>query len=183
MKPRRPTPAELAAAYGKTVPDLIAPDLRVLFVGINPGLYSGAVRHHFARPGNRFWPALHQSGFTDRQVHPSEERELLRFGCGISNIVTRTTARADELTDEELQRGGKRLSAKVKRYRVRTTAFLGVTAYRAAFGRKTAQVGLQEEKFGDTHIWLLPNPSGLNAHYTPATLAEEFARLRVAARQ
>lgn len=175
---RRPTAAELAAARGKKVPDLIRRGLDVLFVGINPGLYSGAVGHHFARPGNRFWPSLHQSGFTDRLLHPSEERALLDYGCGISNIVQRTTARADELTDDELRNGGRALARKLQRYEVATAAFLGVTAYRSAFGNKTAKVGLQDERIGGTRIWLLPNPSGLNAHYQLKDFVAEFRKLR-----
>lgn len=160
---------------------MVAPGLDVLFCGINPGLYSGATGNHFARPGNRFWPALHLSGFTPRQLHPSEKKELLALGLGITNVVARTTARADELTDEEMVAGGRRLRRKVRRYAPRYLAVLGLGAYRVAFGAKTATVGPQEETIGETKLWLLPNPSGLNAHYQLPALAEEFARLRRAA--
>jgi TDG/mug DNA glycosylase family protein len=173
----RPTKEQLAAAYGLTVEDLVAPDLDVLFCGINPSLYSAATGHHFARPGNRFWPALHAGGFTSRLLHPSEERELLDQGAGITNVVARATARADELTAEELQAGGVRLTETVERYAPRWLAVLGVTAYRSAFGRPRAAVGPQPERLGGASVWVLPNPSGLNAHWTPATLGEEFARL------
>src|SRR5438094_7632243 len=129
-RPTRPTSAELAAAEGKTVPDLIAPDLRVLFCGINPGLYSAAVGHHFARPGNRFWPALHAGGFTDRLLSPYDEAEILTLGLGLTNLVSRATASANELTDEELIAGRRRLERKVRRYRPAYLAILGVSAYR-----------------------------------------------------
>ena len=164
-----------------TIPDVIAPGLDVLFCGINPGLYSGATGNHFARPGNRFWPALHLSGFTPRQLHPSDKEELLAVGLGISNVVARTTARADELTKEEIVAGGRALRRKVKRYAPRYLAVLGLGAYRIAFGVKTARVGPQPESIGETKVWLLPNPSGLNAHYQLPALAAEFVRLREAA--
>jgi TDG/mug DNA glycosylase family protein len=178
--PRRPTKAELLAATSRTVPDVIAPALRILFSGINPGLYSGAVGHHFARPGNRFWPALHAGGLTPRQVAPYEERALLDLGYGITNIVARTTATAAELTAPELIRGARSLENKVKRYRPRVLAILGVTAYRAAFRRPDAAIGLQDLVIGQTAVWVLPNPSGLNAHYTAATLAPLFRAVREA---
>lgn len=161
---------------------MIAPGLKVLFCGINPGLYSGATGNHFARPGNRFWPALHLSGFTPRRLHPSEKEELLALGLGITNVVDRTTARADELTTEEIVAGGRRLRRKVKRYGPRCLAVLGLGAYRIAFGIKSASVGEQAESIGDTKVWLLPNPSGLNAHYQLPALADEFAKLRRAIR-
>ena len=142
-KPRRPTKEQVAAAYGKRVADVIAPGLDVLFCGINPGLYSGATGHHFARPGNRFWPALHLSGFTDRLLEPFEERELLDAGVGVTNLVARATARADELTDEELRRGAKRLVEKVHDFAPRFLAVLGLSAYRSAFGVRDAVVGPQ----------------------------------------
>ncbi len=157
---------------------MIAPGLDVLFCGINPGLYSGATGNHFARPGNRFWPALHLSGFTPRQLHPSEKEELLALGLGITNVVDRTTARADELMREEMVAGGRKLQRKVLRSEPRYLAVLGLGAYRIAFGVKNAQVGPQDESIGRTKVWLLPNPSGLNAHYQLPALAEEFARLR-----
>ena len=179
--PLKPTKAELAAAFGRRIPDVIAPGLEVLFCGINPGLYSGATGNHFARPGNRFWPALHLSGFTPRQLHPSEKEQLLSLCLGITNVVDRTTARADELTNDEIVAGGRSLRRKVKRYAPRYLAVLGLGAYRIAFGVRNAQVGPQEESIGETKLWLLPNPSGLNAHYQLPALAEEFRRLRKAA--
>lgn len=177
-RPRRPTREELLAAAGKTVPDVIAPDLRILFCGINPGLYTAAVGHNFARPGNRFWPALHAGGFTDRVLSPSEERELLTLGYGITNVVERATASADELSPEELAAGGVRLAAKVRQYRPRFLAVLGIGAYRSAFGRPHAAPGPQPETLGATRLWVLPNPSGLNASYQPQKLAEMFRALR-----
>jgi TDG/mug DNA glycosylase family protein len=180
--PHKPTPAELLAAADKTIADLIAPDLRVLFCGINPGLYSGATGHHFARPGNRFWPALHAGGFTPRLVHPWEESELLSYGLGITNFVTRTTAAAAELSDDELRRGAKDLEEKILRYRPRVLAVLGVGAYRTGFARKTAKLGPQPDTIGDTRLWILPNPSGLNAHYTPKALGALFRELHDAIR-
>ena len=181
--PRRPSKAELLAARNKTVPDIIAPRLEVLFVGINPGLYSGAVRHHFARPGNRFWPALHKAGFTPRLLSPYEERELLRYGCGISNFVNRATARAEELTEDELRAGARRLTAKVRRYRPHVVAILGVGAYRAAFGRSRVRIGEQSERIHDIRVWVLPNPSGLNANYQLPELARLFRKIRMASRK
>ena len=174
----KPTREQLAAAHGKAVPDLIAPDLRVLFCGINPGLYSAATRHHFARPGNRFWPALHLAGFTPRVVSPFDERELLDLGLGITNVVARGTAAADELAPDELRRGAKNLGAKVRRYESKFLAVLGVGAYRAAFDRPKAKLGLQDETIGPTRLWVLPNPSGLNAHHQPEHLAAAFRDLR-----
>jgi TDG/mug DNA glycosylase family protein len=177
----RPTPADLAAARDQTIPDVAAPGLRVLFSGINPGLYSAAVGQHFARPGNRFWPALHRSGFTPRLLRPDEQDQLLDIGLGITNIVARATARADELRPGELREGGRVLGAKVGRLRPGWLAIVGVTAYRTAFGHPRARVGPQDEPLGGTHVWVLPNPSGLNAHWSPESLAGEFARLRAAA--
>ena len=178
--PRKPTRAEIAAAEGKTVPDVITPDLKVLFCGINPGLYTAAIGHHFGRPGNRFWPALYAGGFTDRQLSPFEERELLPRGYGISNIVARASARADDLTDEELRKGAEVLTRKVNRYRPVFIAFLGITAYRAAFSRPKAVLGRQPETLGEAAIWVLPNPSGLNAHHSAADLGRLFGELRQA---
>ena len=177
-KPWRPTREQLAAAASKTVPDLIAPNLKVLFCGINPGLYTAAIGHHFGRPGNRFWPALHAAGFTPRLFSPFEERELLPLGYGITNVVPRTTAAADELSDDEVRAGGKQLIATVKRYKPRVLAVLGVGAYRTAFDRPKAKVGPQDETIGSTQVWVLPNPSGLNAHYQSADLARVFRQLR-----
>ena len=176
-KPWRPTREQLLAAANKTVPDLIAPNLKVLFAGINPGLYTAAIGHHFGRPGNRFWPALHAAGFTPRLFSPFEERELLQLGYGITNVVPRTTAAAEELSDDEIRAGGKRLNAKVKRYKPQVLAILGVGAYRVAFDRPKAKVGPQDETIGTTRIWVLPNPSGLNAHYQSADLAKVFREL------
>lgn len=177
---RKPTKEELLAARGKTVPDVIAPGLRVLFCGINPGLYTAAVGCHFARPGNRFWPALHAAGFTERLLSPFEERLLFKSGYGITNMVKRATATADELLAEEFVAGGRSLAAKVRRYRPKYIAVLGVGAYRTAFGRPKAKLGLQDERMSSARIWVLPNPSGLNAHYQPKELARLFQELRCA---
>ena len=174
----RPTPADLAAARDRTIPDVIGPGLRVLFCGINPSLYSAATGCHFARPGNRFWPALHASGFTATQLSPSEQRSLLSYGLGITNLVSRATARADELTAAELRAGGEALALLADRLDVPFLAVLGVTAYRAAFGVPGAAVGPQSLRLGKAQVWVLPNPSGLNAHYSAAALAAEFGRLR-----
>ena len=179
-KPFRPTRQQLIDAAGKTLPDVIAPDLRVLFCGINPGLYTAAVGHHFARPGNRFWPALYKSGFTDRLVSPFAERELLKSGIGISNVVPHATASAAELTGQDFIAGGKKLAAKVKRYRPRIVAVLGVGAYRQAFAKPKAQIGEQPERIHDARVWVLPNPSGLNANYQLPDLVRLFKQLRQA---
>ena len=176
----KPTREQIAAAAGKTVRDVIAPDLRVLFCGINPGLYTAAVGHHFARPGNRFWKALHAGGFTDRLLSPFAERELLSDGYGVTNVVARATAAAAELTKEEIILGGRNLAAKVRRYRPWCLAVLGVGAYRTAFNQPKAVVGRQPEKIGDTVLWVLPNPSGLNANYQQGDLARLFGELREA---
>src|SRR5215212_6234980 len=176
--PWKPTKAELLAAHNKLVPDLIAKDLIVLFAGINPGLYTAAIGRHFGRPGNRFWPALHSGGFTPRLFSPFEESLLLDLGFGITNIVRRATVRADELTDGELRAGGRRLEAKVKRWRPTVVAFVGIGPYRIVSGIKDARVGLQKDLFGGSRAWVLPNPSGLNAHYQPAALAKLFGDLR-----
>ncbi len=178
MIPRKPTKADLAAAYGKTVPDVLAPDLRVLFCGINPSLYSAAVGHHFARPGNRFWPTLHAAGFTGRLLSPFEDQQLLDHGYGLTNIMARATATANELSPDELLAAAGRLQSKVRRFRPAWVAFLGITAYRTAFARQQAVLGPQREPLGDSGIWLLPNPSGLNAHYQLADLVQLFAALR-----
>lgn len=180
-EPWRPSPQQLAAASGKRVPDVISKDLRVLFCGINPGLYSGAVGHHFARPGNRFWKALHGAGFTPVVFSPFDERRLLDLGLGITNLVSRATSSAAELSADELRRGARRLEAKVRRYTPRVVAFLGLQAYRQAFGRPRAGVGRQPESVGGCAVWLLPNPSGLQAHYQLSELVEAFTNLRTAA--
>lgn len=177
---RKPTRAELAAAKDKTVPDVVAPNLKLLFCGINPGLYTAAIGHHFGRPGNRFWPALYAGGFTERLLSPYEERELLAQGYGITNLVERATNLADELTREELVAGGKRLLAKLKRYKPQMVAVLGVTSFRVAFARPKAVVGEQSETLAGVRTWVLPNPSGLNAHFTPVKLAILFRELHAA---
>jgi TDG/mug DNA glycosylase family protein len=177
---RGPTRAELLAFEGRTLDDVIAPGLRVLFCGINPGLYTAWAGHHFARPGNRFWPALHRSGFTPRQFDPSEQAGLLPLGLGITNVVARATATAAELSAAELRGGGDVLRKNVEHYAPSYLAVLGVTAYRAAFGEPRAALGEQRQRIGPTTVWVLPNPSGLNAHYTPAALATLFAELRFA---
>ena len=181
IKPWKPSKQQLIDAAGKTLPDIIAPNLRVLFCGINPGLYTAAVGHHFARPGNRFWPALYKSGFTDRLVSPFEERELLKSGIGISNVVPHATASAAELNREHFARGGRLLARKVKKYRPRIVAILGVGAYRHAFNQPKAQVGEQTERIHAARVWVLPNPSGLNANYQLSELVRLFAELREAA--
>lgn len=173
----KPTKADLLSAADKLVDDVIADDLRVLFCGINPGLYTAAVGHHFARPGNRFWPTLHAAGFTPRLFAPDEERQLLALGYGITNVVARASAAADELSIAELRSGGAALAAKVVRFRPSVLAVLGVGAYRTAFERPRAQLGEQPERIGGTRLWVLPNPSGLNAHYQKDALAELFREL------
>ncbi len=175
--PWKPTKAQLLAAHSKRVPDLIAKDLIVLFAGINPGLYTAAIGRHFGRPGNRFWPALHSGGFTPRLFSPFESSLLLDLKYGITNIVKRATARAEELSVDELRAGGRLLEAKVKRWRPTVVAFVGIGPFRIVSGNKGARVGLQEVTFGGSHTWVLPNPSGLNAHYQPATLAQLFGEL------
>jgi TDG/mug DNA glycosylase family protein len=159
---------------------VIAPGLRVLFCGINPGLYSGAVGHHFARPGNRFWKTLHRAGFTDRLVSPFDERDLLKRGIGITNLVNRATASADELEAEELRRGARRLARTARRYRPRVVAILGLGAYRTAFGAPRALAGPRDEPIAGARIWVLPNPSGRTAGYQMDALVRAFRRLRSA---
>ena len=173
----KPTRVDLHAAKNKTVRDVIAPGIRVLFCGINPGLYSAATGHHFARPGNRFWPTLYQAGFTPRLLHPSEERELLTLGYGITNLVPRATATADELSSDELVEGQRHLKAKVKRFQPQVVAMLGIGAYRVAFAQKVVALGQQSKGSVNSIVWVLPNPSGLNAHYQLADLAKQFRTL------
>ena len=172
------TPERLEAARDARIPDVLVPRLDVVFCGINPGLWSGATGHHFARPGNRFWPALHRSGFTPRQLAPAEQEQLVEYGLGLTNLAARATARADELTAEELRAGAEVLTGKLRDREVRWLAVLGVTAYRVAFGVPKAVVGEQPVTFGSTRVWVLPNPSGLNAHYTLDRLSEAFGELR-----
>jgi TDG/mug DNA glycosylase family protein len=177
----KPTEKDFAEAHNRRVKDIIGPKLKVLFVGINPGIYTAAIRRHFGRPGNRFWTALHRGGFTPRILSPFENRELLKLGCGITNIVQRPTVRADELTNEELINGARILARKIKKYQPAIAAFLGVTSYRVAFARPRAAMGEQaDHRIGSTRVWVLPNPSGLNAHFTPGKLGEIFGILRCA---
>jgi TDG/mug DNA glycosylase family protein len=175
-----PSKAELEAARGRTVPDVLGPSLDVVFVGINPGLWSGAVGHHFARPGNRFWKALHGSGFTDRLLAPNEDATLLERNLGLTNLVARTTARADELSADEIRRGARELEGRLAPLRPRFVAVLGVGAYRIGFGRPDAALGPREEDLAGSRLWVLPNPSGLNAHHQLDDLTERFRALREA---
>lgn len=178
MSQRRPTKADLAAAFGRRVPDLIAPGLEVLFCGINPSLYSAATGHHFARPGNRFWPALHGAGFTDRLLKPWEERLLLDYRLGVTNLVSRATATAGEIGPEELRRGRLRLMRKIRRYRPRCVAVLGIGAYRLAFDSPAAGPGRQPRMLQTAILWVLPNPSGLNANHQLPDFVEAFRSVR-----
>lgn len=174
----RPTPADLEAARAKTLPDVLGPGLDVLFCGINPGLYSAAIGCHFGRPGNRFWKALQGAGFTPRVLAPAQQFELLALGCGLTNLVARASAVASELSADELVRGRRELERKVARWRPRRLAVLGVGAYRTAFARRKAPLGAQEELLAGARVWVLPNPSGLNAHYQLPRLIELFGELR-----
>lgn len=178
--PWKPSKQELQDARGKSVPDVIGQGLEVLFCGINPGLYSGATGHHFARPGNRFWPALHDGGFTERILSPFEELRLLEDRWGITNLVERATATADELSRDELREGARTLERKVKRFRPRWVAVLGLVAYRTAFEDPKAQIGLSDRVIAGASVWVLPNPSGLNAHFQRPDLAIVFKAFRQA---
>lgn len=178
--PWKPTPEQLKAAKTKKVPDLIEPNLDVLFCGINPGLYSAAVGHHFAGPGNLLWPTLFATGFTPRLMNAFEERELLAMGIGVTNLVPRASAQADELDHDELHTGARSLTRKVRKFAPKYVAFLGLVTYRIAFERRKAIVGLQEETIGGAKLWLLPNPSGLNAYHQPAILQQMFSEFRAA---
>lgn len=157
---------------------MLGPALDIVFVGINPGLWSGAVGHHFARPGNRFWKALHLSGLTDRLLSPDEDASLLEWNLGLTNLVARTTASAAELSNDELRDGARRLGERLGPLRPRLVAVLGIGAYRTGFGRPRATLGKQEENIGAAPLWVLPNPSGLNAHYQLDDLVERFRELR-----
>lgn len=176
-----PSQRELRSAYGATVADLIAPGVRVLLVGINPSLWSGHAGYHFARPTNRLWRTLHEAGFTPRQLHPSEYADLLAAGIGVTNLVARATARGDEVTAGELRVGAAIVAGLAERYAPAYVAFLGLTAYRVAFGRAKAHVGMQPEPLGPSKTWLLPNPSGLNASYQQPALTAAYRELREAA--
>jgi TDG/mug DNA glycosylase family protein len=181
--PPRPSPADLEAARNRTIPDVLPPPgepLHVLFCGINPSLYSAATGWHFARPGNRFWPALHLSGFTPRLLAPREQHLLSGYGLGITNLVARATAQAAELDAAELRAGGERLLALITEHRPRTLAIAGVTAYRSAFGHPHATIGPQPAPLGGSRVWVLPNPSGLNALWTTPRIVEAFRELREA---
>lgn len=180
-QPARPDRATLLAAASKTIPDVIAHGLRILFCGINPGLYSAAIGHHFGRPGNRFWPALYHAQLTARLLSPYDDRELLKSKYGITNLVSRATATADELTDDEFHKGAQQLLKKVNRYRPNIIALLGIGAYRVAFEQPKANLGRQPQRLGKATVWVLPNPSGLNAHYQIADLARHFRELKEAA--
>lgn len=180
MRPWRPTREQLEAAYGKGVRDVIAPGLRVLFCGINPGLYTAAIGHHFGRPGNRFWPALHVAGFTDHVLSPFEERELIGLGLGVTNLVNKATRVAEELIADELRAGARALERKVRRYRPRALVVLGLGAYRIAFAQRRATIGEQPERVGDTRVWVLPNPSGRTASYQLDAIAALLRQVRQA---
>jgi TDG/mug DNA glycosylase family protein len=181
-RPWRPTRDQVAAAAGRTIPDVLAPGLHVVFCGINPGLYSGAVGHHFARPGNRFWKALHGSGFTDRVLSPFEDGELVGFGVGLTNLVERATAGAAELSSDELRAGARSVERKAERFGPNVVAILGIGAYRVAFDRPRGSTGPQPDRLASSRLWVLPNPSGLNAHHQLPDLIRSFASLRHAAR-
>jgi len=180
----RPAAADLEAARDRTIPDVLpepgAP-FRVLFCGINPGLYSAATGWHFARPGNRFWPALHLSGFTPRRLAPGEQDLLPGLGLGITNLVARATAQASELHATELRSGREHLAALADLYRPHVIAIAGVTAYRTAFDRRHADTGPQPDPLGPSRLWVVPNPSGLNAHWSLDAIAAAFSALRAAA--
>lgn len=177
MKRPPPSPDELRAAYGRTVPDIIGPGLDVVFVGINPSLYSAVVGHHFARPGNRFWPTLHASELVSRVMKPEEDGDLLSHGIGLTNIAPHATARGDEVPREALLRGRRALEQKIRRHRPRSVAILGITAYRIAFEIPRATFGLQDRPIAGAALWVLPNPSGLNAHYQMPDLARAYREL------
>ena len=174
---RKPSASDLAAARGRGVRDLIRPELRLLFCGINPSLYSAAVGHHFARPGNRFWKTLTLAGFTPRTLSPAEEEELLVCGIGVTNVVDHATASAAELTPDDYASGARQLARKVRRTRPQCVAFLGLDAYRRVTAQPRARLGLQPLDFAGVRTWALPNPSGLNAHYQLPALAAAYREL------
>lgn len=176
----RPSKAEVQASYGARIPDLGSPGISVLLVGINPSLWSGWAGMHFARPGNRLWRTLHESGFTDRLLRPSDTEAIEAAGLGITNLVARATARADELDDTEIRAGVEPLRMLVRAWQPRFVAFLGISTYRVAFASPKARVGPQEEILDGARVWVLPNPSGLNAHYQQPALSAAYAELRAA---
>ena len=176
----KPTKEQLRDAVGGATSDILAPDLKILFCGINPSVYSAVVGHHFARPGNRFWPALYHGGLTPRLMRPDEDEQLLDFGLGVTNVAARATVAAADLDNDELRAGGELLVAKIEEFRPRWLAILGIGAYRVAFDEPKAVIGRQARVIGATKIWVLPNPSGLNAHYPPPALAANFRELRAA---
>ncbi len=178
MLNRKPTQLEIANSVNKSVPDIIRPNLTILFCGINPGLYTAAIGCHFGRPGNRFWKALFEGGFTPRLFDPREQNELLNLNLGITNLVNRATNTAAELSTEELIIGKTKLQKKVLEYRPKWLAVVGIDSYRKAFQDPEAKLGIQSSRIGQTQIWVLPNPSGLNAHYTPKILAQLFHDLK-----
>ena len=180
-RPFKPTKQEVLAARGKTLPDVISSGLKILFIGINPGLYTAAVGHHFGRPGNRFWPALYNAGFTSRLLSAFEEQEFLEAGYGIVNVVARATARADELSTEELIAGGVELEKKIRKFKPCFCAFIGMGAYRVAFKRPRAPIGRQSEKIGDSSVWVVPSTSGINANYQMKDLVSILQEMRLAA--
>lgn len=174
----RPTPEELIAAEGRSIPEVIGPGVEYLFVGINPGLWSGATGHHFARPGNRFWPTLHGAGFTPRLLAPDDDAGLIALGIGITNLVNRATAKAAQVTDDELRAGAARLRGTVEHHRPAAVAVLGVSAYRVAFDDAAAGIGRVAAPLAGAELWILPNPSGLNAHYQLPQLIGLFGEFR-----
>ena len=174
----RPTPDELISAEGRLIPEVIGPGVRYLFVGINPGLWSGATGHHFARPGNRFWPTLHGAGLTPRLLAPDDDATLMALGIGITNLVNRATAKASQVSDDELRAGAARLRITVERHRPMAVAVLGVSAYRVAFAHPAAAIGRVAEPLAGAQLWILPNPSGLNAHYQLPQLIDLFGAFR-----
>ena len=174
----RPTPEELIAAEGRSIPEVIGPGVEYLFVGINPGLWSGATGHHFARPGNRFWPTLYGAGFTPRQLAPDDNETLMALGIGITNLVNRATAKASQVSDAELRAGAARLRDTIDRHRPMAVAILGVSAYRLAFGDPAAAIGRVAEPLAGAEVWILPNPSGLNAHYQLPQLIDLYGAFR-----
>jgi TDG/mug DNA glycosylase family protein len=182
-KLRPPTADVIRAAAGCRIPAPIAPDLKVLFCGINPGLYSAATKRHFARPGNRFWPALHLAGFTPRVLAPNESHDLLELGYGITSLVRRATATAREVAAEELVAGRRRLARTMRIHRPRWVAVFGVSAYRVAFGQPRAEVGQQQDTLGGAGVWLLPSPSGANGSYPLVELVDKLREFYAAVGQ